>query len=141
MGAKKPSVKQFKETAEACGGVVSRMATALNVARKTIYQWCNNDESFQAVLDEHKGKLLDECLKVARLTALGIPKLDSNKKVIGWKEKPDGNMLRYFISTLGKKEGYGESIDITSKGESVKPDPLVIEVIDRREQIVKPKDE
>ena len=28
-----------------------------------------------------------------------------------------------------------ESIDITSKGESVKPEPMVIEVIDRREQV------
>lgn len=140
MGVKRPSIKVFRETAEACGGVVSRMATALNIHRKTIYDWCNKNEEYQAVLDEYKGKLLDECLKVARLTALGIPKLDSDKKVIGWKERPDGNMLRYFISTLGKKEGYGESIDITSKGESVKPDPVVIEVIDRRDQIVKPSE-
>ena len=140
-GTKKPSVKQFRDTAEACGGVVSRIATALGVARKTIYEWCDRNAEYQAVLDEYKGKLLDECLKVARLTALGIPKLDSDKKVIGWKERPDRQMLRYFISTLGKKEGYGESIDITSKGESVKPDPVVIEVIDRRDQIVKPHEE
>ena len=118
------------------------MAKALNVARKTIYAWCNANEEYQAVLDEYKGKLLDECLKVARITALGIPILDKKTNtVIGWKERPDGQMLRYFISTLGKKEGYGESIDITSKGESVKPDPMVIEVIDRRDQIVKPRDE
>ena len=136
----KPSLKQFRETAEACGGVVSRIATALGVARKTIYEWCNKNEEYQAVLDEYKGKLLDECLKVARLTALGIPKLDKDRKVIGWKERPDGNMLRYFISTLGRKEGYAESIDVTSQGESIKPDPVVIEVIDRREQIVKPHD-
>lgn len=137
----KPNLETFRETAEACGGVVSRMAKALGVARKTIYEWCAKNEKYQAVLDEYKGKLLDECLKVARLTALGIPKLDKDNKVVGWKERPDGQMLRYFISTLGKKEGYGESIDITSKGESVKPDPVVIEVIDRRDQIVKPHEE
>lgn len=141
MATKKPSIKRFREIADSCGGVVSRVASSLGVARKTIYEWCDKDAEFQAVLDEYKGKLLDECIKVARITALGIPKLDSDKKVIGWKERPDGNMLRYFISTLGKKEGYGESIDITSKGESVKPDPIVIEVIDRREQIIKPKEE
>lgn len=138
---KRPGLKQFRETAETCGGVVSRIALALGVARKTIYEWCDKNAEYQAVLDEYKGKLLDECLKVARLTAIGIPKLDSNNKVIGWKEKPDGNMLRYFISTLGRKEGYGESIDVTSRGESIKPDPVVIEVIDRRDQIVKPHEE
>lgn len=137
----KPTLKHFRETAETCGGVVSRIATALGVNRKTIYDWCNKNEEYQAVLDEYKGKMLDECLKVARITALGIPVLDKNNKVVGWKERPDGQMLRYFISTLGKKEGYGESIDITSKGESVKPDPVVIEVIDRRDQITKPHEE
>ena len=137
---KRPGLNQFRETAETCGGVVSRMAKALGVSRKTIYEWCKN-EKYQAVLDEYKGKLLDECLKVARLTALGIPKLDKDNKVVGWKERPDGQMLRYFISTLGRKEGYGESIDVTSKGESIKPDPVVIEVIDRRDQIVKPHEE
>ena len=49
-------------------------------------------------------------------------------------------MLRYFISTLGRKEGYGESIDITSKGESIKPDPIVVEVIDSRDKVAAPEE-
>ena len=137
---KKPSLKQFREVAQACGGTMSRMAVALGVNRVTVWKWCDADPEFRAVIEEHRGKLLDECLKVARLTALGIPKLDKDKKVIGWKEKPDGLMLRYLIGTLGRKEGFGESVDITSKGESIKPDPIVVEVIDNRDKVVKPND-
>lgn len=137
---KRPSYEKFVEVSDACRGVISKMAELLMVDRWSIYDWCKKDPRFQAVIDNTKGKLLDECLRSARLLAIGIPK-DEHDLRKGWKERPDGNMLRYLISTLGRREGYGESIDITSKGESVKPDPVVIEVIDRREQIVKPKDE
>ena len=40
-------------------------------------------------------------------------------KVIGWEERPDGNMLRYLLGTLGKKEGFGESLDITTNGKDI----------------------
>lgn len=132
---KKPPLKKFKEIAEACGGTIGKIATTLGVYRSTIYKWCSSNPEYQAVIDEYRGRLLDECLKSARAVSIGIPKLDEKKRIIGWIEKPDGYMLRYLISTLGRKEGFGEAIDLTSKGESIKPDPVVIEVIDRREQI------
>lgn len=132
---KKPPLKKFKEVAEACGGTIGKMATTLGVYRSTIYKWCSSNPEYQAVIDEYRGRLLDECLRSARAVSVGIPKLDEKNHIIGWIEKPDGYMLRYLISTLGRKEGFGEAIDLTSKGESIKPDPVVIEVIDRREQI------
>ncbi len=132
---KKPPLKKFKEIAEACGGTIGKIATTLGVYRSTIYKWCSSNPEYQAVIDEYRGRLLDECLRSARAVSVGIPKLDEKNHIIGWIEKPDGYMLRYLISTLGRKEGFGEAIDLTSKGESIKPDPVVIEVIDRREQI------
>lgn len=132
---KKPPLKKFKEIAEACGGTIGKMATALGVYRSTIYKWCSSNPEYQAVIDEYRGRLLDECLRSARAVSVGIPKLDEKNHIVGWIERPDGYMLRYLISTLGRKEGFGEAIDLTSKGESIKPDPVVIEVIDRREQI------
>ena len=138
---KKPSLEKFASVVESCRGVIGKVAEALMVDRTSIYNWCNKDERYQAIIDNYKGKFLDECIKSGRILALGIPKLDSQKQVIGWKERPDGQMLRYFISTLGRREGYGEQVDITSKGESIKPDPMVIEVIDRREQIIKPHED
>lgn len=110
------------------------MATALGVYRSTIYKWCADNPEYQAVIDEYRGRLLDECLRSARAVSIGIPKTKDGK-IVGWIERPDGYMLRYLISTLGRREGFGEAIDLTSKGESIKPDPVVIEVIDSRDKI------
>ena len=40
-------------------------------------------------------------------------------KIVGWTEKPDGNMLRYLLGHLGKNEGFGDSIDVTTNGKDV----------------------
>ena len=132
---KKPPLNKFKEIAEACGGTIGKMATTLGVYRSTVYKWCSSNPEYQAVIDEYRGRLLDECLRSARAVSVGIPKLDEKNHIIGWIERPDGYMLRYLISTLGRKEGFGEAMDVTSKGESIKPDPVVIEVIDSRDKV------
>ena len=135
----KPSLKRFKEVAKKHNGNISAMASAMEVWRSTIYDWIAEDESFKIVIDEYRGRLLDKCLETAERLANGIPILEDTEagaQFTGWKVAPDGNMLRYLISTLGRKEGFGEAIDVTSRGESIKPaDPITIEVIDRREQV------
>ncbi len=142
---KRPTIAEFERVCEQCNGVKTNIAKAFGVARRTVNYWCEDYPKFQEIIDEYKGRLLDKCLKSAEILSLGIPKTKrdpvTGKEVIdGWKEKPDGNMLRYFIGILGKKEGYAEHIDITSKGESIKPDPVIIEVIDRRMQVEKEKE-
>lgn len=137
---KKPSLENFMAVAEATKGTISKMADAFEVDRGTVYNWCAKDPRFNAVIENYKGKFLDECLRSGRVLALGIPK-DPNDLKKGWVSPPDGSMLRYFISTLGKKEGYGETLDITSKGESIKPDPIVVEVIDSRDKVEVPDPE
>lgn len=134
-GYKRPNLEQFKTAVEACRGTIGKVAETLGVNRTTIYKWCNDDEKYAQVIEDVRGKALDEYLKSARILALGIPKLDDKKNVIGWKERPDGQMLRYLIGIYGRNEGFGESIDITSKGESIKTDPVVIEVIDSRDKV------
>ena len=44
-------------------------------------------------------------------------------------------MLKYLIGKFGRNEGFGESIDITTKGEKISNDKVVIEVIDSRDKI------
>ncbi|MBO4719031.1 MAG: hypothetical protein J5658_04055 [Prevotella sp.] len=137
---KKPTLEDFTAVAEATKGTISKMAEAFGVDRCTVYNWCAKDPRFNAVVENYKGKFLDECLRSGRVLALGIPK-DANDLKKGWVSPPDGSMLRYFISTLGRKEGYGEAIDITSKGESIKPDPVIVEVIDNRDKVEKAQEE
>lgn len=133
---RKPSLERFKEAAEQCRGVMNKIAEVFGVHRVTVWGWCEKDPNFRAIIEDSKGRLLDECLRSARLLAIGIPK-DVKDMSKGWKEKPDASMLKYLISTLGRREGYGEAVDITSKGESIKPDPIVVEVIDSRLQVKK----
>ena len=144
---KKPSLKKFKEVVDACRGARGEVAKALNVNRMTINNWCKADPSFQACFAEFNGKLLDECIKSARLLALGIAKtkkVNGKSVITGWKERPDGQMLRYLIGKLGRDEGFAETLDITSNGETISApvaQPVVVEIIDRREQVRTPDDE
>ena len=131
----KPKLRRFEEIAAKYGGNVSRIADAFDVSRLTVYRWCEADARFQAAIEEHRGRLLDRCLETAAIIANGIPRKDENGEVIGWNERPDSWMLKFLISTLGRKEGFGEAVDITTKGESIRPEPIKIEVIDRREQV------
>lgn len=116
---KKPTLKKFKEVSQACNGNITSIAKAFRVTRKSVYSWAKEDEDFKNVIDDFKGALLDECITIGRIVALGVPERDGEGKFIGWKEKPDPSMLRYLMSTLGRNEGFGENIDITSKGEQI----------------------
>ena len=134
----RPSLKRFKEVAKKCNGNISAIASALCVNRRTIYDWMDEDEQFKTVVEEYRGRLFDKCLKTAELLANGVlatEMTENGPQFAGWKVMPDASMLRYLLSTLGRKEGFGESIDITSKGKPIMPGPIQIEVIDRREQV------
>ena len=130
----KPKLKKFKEIASRLGGNISKIADALGVSRGAVYRWIDADSSFKETIEESRGRLLDELIETAKLFANGVPRYVDGK-FNGWAVPPDGQTLRYLLGTLGRKEGFGESVDITSKGESIKPETLTIEVIDKREQI------
>lgn len=123
---KKPALKKFKEIAKACNGNITSIAKAFGVDRTTIHNWSKGDEAFRNTIDDFKGALLDECITISRAVALGVPDRDENGKFIGWKERPDPSMLRYFMSTLGRKEGFGESVDITSNGKDIQQPARVL---------------
>ena len=117
---KKPTLQEFEKVLQATGGNLTNAAKALNCGRTAIWQWAKTDEGFANAIDESRMKLFDRCLSTAQILALGIPQKDAQGNVIGWLERPDSGMLRYFMSTLGRREGFSESLDITTNGESVK---------------------
>lgn len=123
---KKPKIKNFIEVAKACNGNLGAIAASFEVTRRTIHNWMNEDPEFRDAVDDHKGALLDRCISTATVVALGIVARDENGKVVGWIEKPDPSMLRYFMSTLGRKEGFGENVDITSNGEKIESPARVL---------------
>lgn len=114
----KPKLETFREAVQKYNGNISKVAEAFNVWRQTVHSWMSEDEQFRAVVDDARGKMFDRSLATADVLANGIPDIQ-NGKVVGWIERPDGGMLRYLLSTLGKNEGFGESIDITTNGKDI----------------------
>lgn len=105
---KKPKIDVFREVLRKSGGNLTRVAVTFKVARKTVYQWAKEDSDFKDAISDERGSLVDDCLVSARVLALGIPEKDENGNFVGWRDRPDGNMLRYLLSTLGRNEGFGD---------------------------------
>ena len=122
---KKPSLERFRKVVADCGGNLTKVAAVLGVSRSAVSVWTREDKDFKSVVTDERMKLFDECVVTARTVALGVPEYDNQydqngdvvldkngrpvKVFVGWRERPDGQMLRYMMSTLGRKEGFGES--------------------------------
>ena len=106
--AKKPNIEDFRKILRKSGGNLTKVAATFKVARKTVYQWAKEDDEFKDAISDERGALVDECLVSARVLALGIPEKDKDGNFVGWRERPDGYMIRYLLSTLGKSEGFGK---------------------------------
>lgn len=116
-----PELKKFREVAEACHGNYSRIADVFGVTRQTVYNWCKEDPDFKEIATDCKMRLFDSALDAARALTVGIPKIGADGRLIGWIERPDGNMVRYILSTLGKNEGFTERKEITGDGQPLFP--------------------
>lgn len=108
---KKPDILKFREVLRKSGGNLTKVAATFHVTRKTVYDWAKSDTEFKYAITDERGSLVDECLVSARVLALGIPEKDEKGNFIGWRERPDGYMIRYLLSTLGRKEGFGDRED------------------------------
>ena len=136
----KPTLKQFTDAVQKKSGNLTKVAELFNTSRTQVYRWLEGDESFKNAVLDARMRLFDECLSVARTVSLGIPQIE-NGVIVGWAERPDSGMLRYLISTLGRKEGFGENLDITSGGEKIKGEPLVITACVTSDEMEKIKQE
>lgn len=133
---KKPTLEAFQEALEKTRGNLTNTAKLLGVDRVSVWYWGKEDPDFgDAIKNARKGKL-DQFVTTAELLALGIPDIDpETKKVVGWIEKPDGLMLRYFMSTLGRDEGFGENLDVTTNGKDINT-AIQVEIIDKRSDVI-----
>ena len=114
-----PPLEKFKEAMTKYRGNLSQVARAFGVSRHAVYDWINKNSEYKNVLDDARGEFLDEVVATARVVALGIPLKDDNGNFAGYQVPPDGSMLRYLLSTLGRSEGFGEHIDVTTDGKAL----------------------
>jgi hypothetical protein len=117
---KRPNIGEFREVLRKKGGNITNVAVFFKVSRKTIHEWANKFPEYKDAIQNERGALVDECLVSARILALGIPEKDTSGKFVGWVERPDGSMIRYLLSTLGRKEGFGEGPQVD---DDIPPNP------------------
>ncbi len=115
----RPPIEKFREAMTKCRGNLTQVARAFGVSRHAVYNWINDDADYKATLDDARGEFLDEVISTSRIVALGIPLKDDKGNFAGYQVPPDGSMLRYLLSTLGRTEGFGERIDVTTNGQSI----------------------
>lgn len=114
----RPTKEAFQKAVEQYGGNLTKVAKSFSVSRTQVYNWLQDDPELKEIVDDARGSLFDDCLSTARVVALGIPDIQDGK-MVGWVEHPDSGMLRYIMGTLGKREGFGESIDVTTNGKDI----------------------
>ena len=61
-------------------------------------------------------RLFDDVLESSEHLTLGIPLFDDDGSFMGWQEKPDPHIGKYIMSTIGRDEGFGNNMDITTNG-------------------------
>lgn len=115
---KKPTLKKFKEALKQTGGNLSKTAELLSVSRVAIHCWRNEDAEFEEAIGEARTRTFDKLLVSAEILAQGIPEIVDGK-IVGWKERPDSRMLTFMLARLGRKEGFGDTIDITTNGKDI----------------------
>jgi hypothetical protein len=111
----KPSFKRFQEVVQKSAGNMTKIAKAFGVYRSTVYRWMDDDDRFREEVEEQRGRLVDKCLASAQLLALGMLAFDEEGVAIGWKERPDGQMLRYLLGTFGHREGFTNDVRLSGK--------------------------
>jgi hypothetical protein len=136
---RKPTLEELKKALKKSSGNLSVAADLLGVSRITLWRYQRDDKEFSDAIKESRKRVLDQCITTAKAVALGIPLKDDDGHFVGWQEKPDSQMLRYFISTLGRDEGFGENVDLTTNGKDITT-AIQVEVIDRREDVERDED-
>lgn len=86
-------------------GVVTPACRECGIARDTYYGWLERYEGYAKLVREVKDIAHDfvESIMFQRI------------------EEGSDALIKYYLSTQARDRGYGESVDVTTKGETIKP--------------------
>lgn len=103
-----PDIETFRNIVNECKGNLSVAAKRMGVTRTTLANWRNTSPEYAQAVEDARMRLFDSCLVSAEVLALGEYIKDDDGK-IQWVRLPDGNMLRYLMSHLGRNEGFSDA--------------------------------
>lgn len=102
---KKPTLIRFQKILKAKAGNISETAKALNVSRRCVYDWLEDDLTFKQAYDDQLESLIDF----------------AESKLLSSINNGSDTATIFFLKTKGKVRGYVEKseIDHTTKGDSL----------------------
>jgi len=125
--AKKPSLTKFKNAVEKYGGCKVDIAKAFKTSRQTVHNWCVNDPEFKEEIDKGNDVLLDLAKSSLKYHL----------------EKRDVKVTTYTLDRLGRREGFGNFIQIQDKSkideqlDGMSDEQIMIEIQESRKRIEK----
>lgn len=132
---KSATLEEFRIAITKSNGNISQAARTLGVTRQSVQYWIDHDVEYMNVLKDARKKIFDTCLSTAQVVAYGIPDRDESGNIVGWVKEPDAGMLKYLMTKLGRDEGFGDSIDMTTNGKDMVPS-IEVQIVDKREDVV-----
>lgn len=105
--------KQIEDALRHTRGMRYLAAQRLGCNHHTIISRIAKNPRIRAVAEEEQGKLLD------------IAEIKLATKI----NEGDVGAIRYYLSTQGRHRGYGEQLDLTTDGQPMRPEVVIIERI------------
>ncbi len=99
---------------------ISKTCKAINIERKTYYNWRKDDAVFDADCEALFQADVDDSEERLKLLRMGVPKTGVGGEFIGWKVKPHFGALVTHLKAKAKDRGYGDSIEIKNPHEALK---------------------
>lgn len=104
--------KQFVELFRVNMCDISKTCRQMNMSRTTFYNWKERDPQFAAALVEVRDEEKDWWESQLKILARGIPILNEQNQLVGWKEKPDTAAVIFGNKTINRDRGYGDKVDV-----------------------------
>lgn len=102
-----PSLALFREMWNKCDGKRSKLMELFGIGWTTLQSWFAQEPRFLDIIAERDLPFLEQLDIAGRIMALGGVR--DKDTFPGWSRHPDMWQLRWYLNTLGKKYGYGET--------------------------------
>lgn len=91
---------------------ISKTCKKVGIHRTTLQYWLKNDKEFKDKYEAVHEEKMDDSEERLYLLSQGIPEIDKDGKLTGWKVKPHFGALVTQLKAQAKNRGYGDHIVI-----------------------------
>ena len=122
---KKPANSTIIELFKVNLGNKTKIAESLNIARKTLYEWIENDKDLSEAIRHQEEANIDfvESKLFEKIEGIETVKTNANGEPVYYSLPPSDTAIIFFLKTRAKNRGYVERTENQIEGE------LLIKVI------------